>query len=174
MAGGGVSRRSLAYIAGGALLATAAPARAASPDPFQALAEDHARILRLLDQIQATDDLATNDRVRLLKELRREVARHAAVEEYVLYPAMRQVADTKNVATDFFADHAEVKTLLYELELTPRSDVRWILKAGDLRRLLETHMRREETDVFPRHKASLNAAQLEFLAQLAQRERQDA
>lgn len=175
MGSGGVSRRSLARFAGGALAAATVPARAkTTADPFQELMDDHARILELLDKMEATSEGATNDRVRLLGELRREVAQHAAVEEYVLYPALRQIAENKPVTDDFVAEHGEAKTLLYELELTPRSDVRWIHKARDLRRLLAAHMKREETDVFPKHKASLNRAQLEFLAQLASRERGDA
>lgn len=170
-----ISRRGLALAAGGALaLAAVEPAQAGGADPFGDLVADHRRLADLLAKMQQTDDAATNQRVRLLGALKRALAEHAAVEEYVLYPAFRQNADNKRLAQDLFAEHGDVKTLLYELELTPRSDARWKYKAADLRRLLEAHMKREEEDVFPRHRASLNPTQLEFLSQLAQREREPA
>jgi len=175
----GLSRRRLALLAGGAiagaaLVPGAAPVRAAASDPFAELAADHRRVGEILARMQQTADTATNERVRLLADLKRALAEHAAVEEYVLYPSFRQNADNKRLAQDLFAEHGEVKTLLYELELTPRSDTRWKHKAADLRRLLEAHMKREEEDVFPKHRASLNPTQLEFLSQLAQREREPA
>lgn len=175
MANSGYSRRALGRLAGGAVLVSAAPVRAApTRDPFEDLIEDHRRALDLVKRMQATDDVDTRERVRLLGELRRELTRHAAVEEYVFYPAFRQNPENARKAAELSAEHAEVKTLLYELELTPRSDSRWSLVAGDLARLLGAHMKREEEDVFPRQKASLNATQLEFLAELARRERGDA
>jgi hemerythrin superfamily protein len=171
-----ISRRRIALVAGGAALLGALPARraAAASDPFQELAKDHGRVTALLGRMEKTGETATNDRVGLLGELKRELARHADVEEYVLYPALRQSPDFKRVARDFGAEHGDMKTLLYELELMPRSDIRWSQKAGDLRRLLEAHHRREEEDVFPKFRASLSATQFEFLAQLAHRERGQA
>jgi iron-sulfur cluster repair protein YtfE (RIC family) len=177
MASEGLSRRDFGLLAGGAagaaMLAGGLGAKAAQ-DPFADLAADHRRIAETLAAMQRTEDSATNERVRLLGELKRALSEHAAVEEYVLYPAFRQNPDNKRLTQDLFAEHAEVKTMLYELELTPRSDVRWKYKATDLRRLLEAHMRREEEEVFPKHRASLNPTQLEFLSQLAQRERGQA
>jgi hemerythrin superfamily protein len=174
MADSSISRRRAALLAGGAMALAAAPLRravAAASDPFQDLAADHRKLVELVARMLQTSETATNDRVALLGELKGELARHAAVEEYVLYPALRQNPDFKRVAQDFCAEHGDLKTLLYELELMPRSDVRWGQKAGDLRRLLEAHHRREEEDVFPKYRASLNATQFEFLSQLAQRER---
>ena len=176
MADIGISRRRAALLAGGAAAFAALPTRraAAVGDPFQDLAEDHRRVVALVGRMQQTSETATNDRVALLGELKRELARHADVEEYVLYPALRQNADFKRIAQELSGEHGDVKTLLYELELMPRSDIRWTQKAGDLGRLLEAHHRREEEDVFPKYRASLNATQFEFLSQLAQRERSQA
>ena len=176
MADSGISRRRMALLAGGVAAIGAAPlrmARAAS-DPFKDLVEDHRRVIALVARMQETSETATGDRVALLAEVKRELARHADVEEYVLYPALRQNADFKRFSQDFAAEHGDLKTLLYELELMPRSDIRWGQKAGDLRRLLEAHHRREEEDVFPKYRASLNTTQFEFLSQLAQRERNHA
>lgn len=172
-----ISRRRAALLAGGvaALGAWTSPLRAEpAADPFQDLLDDHRRVQEVLAQMQQTSDSATADRMRLLGDLKRELVRHAAVEEYVLYPAFGQNPANKRTTADLFTEHGEVKTLLYELELTPRSDVRWIQKAGDLAKLLERHQRREEEDIFPRHRASLNRTELEFLSQLAQRERDQA
>lgn len=169
----GFSRRRIALLVGGMAILGAAPMASArkAPDPFEALAEDHRRVEAVVARMQKTSQNQTGDRVRLLGELKQAIVSHANVEEYVLYPALRQSADSERAARDFFAEHGEVKTLLYELELTPRSDVRWPLKAADLGRLLEAHHRREEEEIFPKYRASLNAVQLEFLSQLAERER---
>ena len=171
-----LSRRRAALLAGGAAAIGALPLRAAyaAADPFKDLTEDHRRVVGLTARMEQTSETATNDRVAMLGELKRALARHADVEEYVLYPALRQNADFKRVAQDLCAEHGDVKTLLYELELMPRSDMRWTQKAGDLRRLLEAHHKREEEDVFPKYRASLSPTQFEFLSQLANRERSQA
>ena len=168
----GISRRRIGLLIGGmAVFGAARMARARKArDPFEALAEDHRRMEAVVARMQKTDQNQTGDRVRLLEELKQAIVSHAKVEEYVVYPALRLNPDSERAARDLFAEHGDVKTLLYELELTPRSDVRWPLKAADLGRLLEAHHRREE-EMFPKYRASLNAVQLEFLTQLAERER---
>lgn len=168
------SRRHAALLLGGAAAVAALPSAAsAAGDPFEDLAADHRRVSALATRMQASRADATRDRIALLKEVKQEFARHAAVEEYLIYPALRQLPEFERPAQELAAAHHEVKTLLYELELMPRSDSRWGDKAGALRELLLAHYRRE-AEILPRYRAGLNPTQLEFLGQMAERERRDA
>lgn len=117
-------------------------------DWVEALKLEHDEALAVFDKIQATSDDQVIMRGHLLTKLKHALAKHAAEEEMVIYPALRQASKTGS-ADRLTADHGYVKTYLYELETMAHDDPLWIARLGDFRTMIEEHMREEENDIFP-------------------------
>ncbi len=122
-----------------------------------ALAAEHKATLKLFDALQATDDRATTKRSILLAQLKHALAKHALEEENVIYPALREAGEVAG-ADELNAEHGYVKQYLYELENMPNDDAAFLATVAKFRADIEDHMREEETELFPRLKAKLDAA----------------
>jgi hemerythrin superfamily protein len=124
----------------------------------EALAAEHKATLALFDQIARTTDSQTTRRNMLLTQLKHALAKHAFQEENVVYPALRDHAQTE-AADHLNHDHGYVKQYLYELTLMPRDDAGWLPTVREFRMTLEKHMHEEEDTVFPRLYRTLSAEQ---------------
>ena len=130
----------------------------ASGDWFEALKTEHQITLAIFDKIEATDDNQKMARTSLLAKLKYALSKHAIEEEMVIYPALRQAAESDE-ADDLTSDHGYVKTYLYELENMANDDPQWIARFRDFRAMIEEHMREEEEEIFPRLRAKLSEDQ---------------
>ncbi len=130
----------------------------ASGDWFEALKTEHQMTLAIFDKIEATDDNQNMARTSLLAKLKYALSKHAIEEEMVIYPALRQAAESDE-ADDLTSDHGYVKTYLYELENMANDDPQWIARVRDFRAMIEEHMREEEEEIFPRLRAKLSQDQ---------------
>jgi hemerythrin superfamily protein len=106
-----------------------------SRDAIQVLEADHRWVEALFQKGESS-----------VAEIVRELSIHAAIEEQVLYPALRQLPRGEALVERSLGEHQRVKELLTQLE-----------KGGDehqsllheLRLAVEEHVREEESEVFP-------------------------
>jgi hemerythrin superfamily protein len=124
-------------------------AEAMTGDWFDALKAEHLTILELFDDLEATADEETSKRKRIANRIKAAVDKHAFEEESVIYPAIR-LGESDELAKRLVLEHAEVKTLLYELDGTEPDSMGFMKTARALRRALEEHIRDEEDEIFPR------------------------
>jgi hemerythrin superfamily protein len=141
----------------------------ASGDWFDALKAEHALTLGIFDKIEATDDSQGMMRSHLLMKLKYALTKHAAEEENVIYPALRQ-ANLAHDADALNAEHGYVKTYLYELETLSNTSPEWLARVRDFRAMLEEHMRMEEDEVFPTFRKVLSDTQNAKLTSLMNKE----
>jgi hemerythrin superfamily protein len=132
----------------------------AGTDPFDALAQDHQKVLALFEAIEATGNSAT---------MRRTA--HTLAEEDIIYPMIRDDAHRKEQAVKLYRDHAEVKVKLFELEHKPKDDPSWMPELRELHHMVETHAREEEQVEFPKLRAALDEARCANLMGEVQREK---
>src|SRR5207237_4223149 len=85
-------------------------------DPFDALAQDHRKVLALFEAIEATDNSATGRRTAMLFQLKRMLTAHALAEEDIIYPMLRDEAHRHEQAVKLYRDHAEGRVKLVEPE----------------------------------------------------------
>lgn len=128
----------------------------AGSDPFDALAQDHTKLLALFDRIEATDNSAIARRNALLVQLKRMLTAHALAEEDIVYPMLCDDAHRRDRANKLYRDHAEVKVKLFELEHMAKDDSSWIDNLRALHHLFATHAREEEQIEFPKLRAALD------------------
>ncbi|HEY1605870.1 MAG TPA: hemerythrin domain-containing protein [Allosphingosinicella sp.] len=138
-------------------------------DWCDALTAEHQAALALFDRIEATDDSQTMLRGHLLMKLKHALDRHAAEEENVVYPALRE-ANLAHDADALNSEHFYVKTYLYELETMPKGSPDWLARVRDFHSMIHEHMRMEEDEVFPSFRQSMSAEQNAKLTSMMNKE----
>lgn len=117
-------------------------------DWVDVLKAEHLMVLELFERLEATANNETGKRTRYLMKIKQALTKHTVQEENVVYPALAK-ADPSGAAAKLFAEHADVKTALYELDVLAKDDPQWMPKARALRHEIEEHARKEEDEVFP-------------------------
>ena len=131
---------------------------AAGGDWFEQLKLEHKTVDALFDQLLQTKDTETKKRAALLLLIKQGLFKHAIQEEDVVYPMLREhgvEADTK----ELYAEHADIKTYLHELEQKPKDDPSWIARVEAFATLIRHHVREEEDEIYPRFREKLSDEQ---------------
>ena len=131
---------------------------ASAGDWADTLTAEHDAVLEIFNKIEATEDSQTGMRSALLAKLKYALDKHAAQEENVIYPALRE-ANSAHDADAHNSEHGYVKTYLYELETLPKDSPEWLARVRDFRSMIQEHMRMEEEEVFPKFRNTLSEEQ---------------
>jgi hemerythrin-like domain-containing protein len=120
-------------------------------DAVEYIVGKHREMEELLDQLEEADE--PERRTELLRDVTAELARHMAVEERVLFPAVReelQAVDPGTFGDDVLEnleEHHVLKTLLDELHDLDPAHERFPAKAEVLAETVEHHHEEEEEGV---------------------------
>ncbi|HUD94762.1 hemerythrin domain-containing protein [Sphingobium sp.] len=120
----------------------------------KALAAEHKATLLLFDKLEKTAPDDRRKRRLLLMQLSHALGKHAMEEENAVYPALRDNGLTAE-ADALNHDHGYVKQYLYDLSDLIAQGEAFLPKLAAFRADLETHMRTEEQEIFPRLKTAL-------------------
>jgi iron-sulfur cluster repair protein YtfE (RIC family) len=138
-------------------------------EPLARLFDDHRNILSTLDQMASLSEDAKVQQARLLLLLKRRLGKHAMAEEDAVYPMLRR--DSREAETKaLYDEHADMKTLIYDLEQAIKQGRGWRATTATLRTLIQKHIHEEETILFPQLRARASRAELEELSGLIARE----
>ena len=135
----------------------------------EALAAEHQATLKVLHAAENTGDDDATRRGFHLMQLKHMIGKHSFQEENTVY-AMMRARGLLDPAKHLNEDHAEVKRVLFELTRMPKSDPQWLAKMGELRTMLEEHMREEETEHFPKLRGALSEDENAELAKAMNKE----
>ena len=138
-------------------------------DWFEAIKAEHKATLVLMDAMAKTTDKNTTKRATLLMQIKHALAKHAFMEEMVVYPALREAGDPKD-ADQLNHEHGYVKQYLYELTNLEKSSPVFLDKVAGLRAELEKHMDEEENQIFPPLHAKLSDAKNKAITAAANKE----
>jgi hemerythrin superfamily protein/ribosome-associated toxin RatA of RatAB toxin-antitoxin module len=137
---------------------------ATGQDVIDILTTDHREVTDLLLQIRTATDDAT--RADLRDTMISELVRHAVAEEMYVYPAMKEhLADGEAAVEHDVAEHKELEQTMKELEAVEPSDARFTSLLTQLETILADHVADEETEQFPKLRASIPEAELVALGQ---------
>ena len=132
---------------------------ATQPDAIELLTADHAEVEQMFRQIETLPD--SDGRSELVAGVIRELSVHAAIEEQVLYPAMRKaLPDGDHLAQEAIEEHQQVKETLAAIERADSSaerDPHLVSLIGNVRH----HVEEEETELFPKLRASITTGELQ-------------
>jgi hemerythrin superfamily protein len=118
------------------------------------LEHDHEKLKHLLDRLEGTSTRGAKTRERVIEEIHRELEVHTAIEEELVYPAIREAAsDTEGEELHF--EMVEEHFLAGEVELPRMLDTsadsdEFTAKCVVLKELVTHHIEEEESRLFSR------------------------
>lgn len=132
-------------------------------DAFTLLKEDHKKVAALFEEIEPTTERAVKTREEAFGKLRDELDVHAHIEEKILYPVLKQEAETRDITFEGLEEHHVVKMLLAELAGMDVDTEEWTAKVKVLQENVEHHVEEEETKMFKLGREVLTKEQIEDL-----------
>jgi hemerythrin-like domain-containing protein len=104
----------------------------------------------------------------------RELSKHAALEELMVYPLARKVLDGQQEIDEHLAEHMSVKKTLLALDGLSAGDDRTDALMADLQREIEHHVQEEEGVLMPKLRAVVDEQALQELGQELDKGKQTA
>lgn len=140
-------------------------------DAFTLLKADHRRVEELFKELERTSG---KRKLTVFEQIKMELDLHAHIEEKVLYPALEEPTETRDLTMEAYEEHKQVKTLLRELSRARNPNEEWEAKAKVLQENVEHHVQEEENELFKKANAALGRQEIEELGEqlAAEKERQ--
>ena len=138
-----------------------------------ALKQDHRNVDELFNRFEATDDPTELGAIR--DKIVEHLSVHAAVEEQVFYPAIREASDElRELVLEALEEHHAAKTTLAELEKLPATAERFRAKTAVLIENVRHHVEEEENELFEKVRETISAKQLEQIGTALEEARKTA
>jgi hemerythrin superfamily protein len=142
-------------------------------DAIELLKHDHRRVEQLFRDYHAA--ASQTQRRGVIELMVRELSKHAALEEMMLYPLAKKVLpDGAQRIDEHLSEHMAVKKLLLALDKLPSGDEREADLMAQLKRELDEHIREEEGELMPELRARVPQEKLDELGRLLGRAKQTA
>ena len=135
---------------------------------IELLIQDHELVKKLLEELSSTTERAVKKRAELLERIKQEVTIHTALEEEILYPAIKQAGGKEEAKMSYEAkeEHRTVDSLvLPDLLQTETGTVEFAGRVKVMKELLEHHIEEEESELFPTARKLLGKQELDKLGQ---------
>ena len=117
-------------------------------DAIKLLKDDHEKVKRLLEELDATTERGVKTRDQLFTKLKQELEVHEAIEEEIFYPALKEHPKTKEITLEAYEEHHVVNTVMAEIEGVAYDDEKWGAKFKVMKENLEHHIEEEEGEMF--------------------------
>jgi hemerythrin superfamily protein len=128
-------------------------------DAITLLKNDHKTVERLFKRFEKSED--DREKRQIVDEIIRELSVHAAIEEQVFYPAIREaVPDSEDMVLEALEEHHVAKWVLSELIDMPPTAERFEAKVTVLIEAVRHHVEEEEQELFPDVREALGRKQL--------------
>jgi Hemerythrin HHE cation binding domain len=153
---------------------------------IKVLKEDHVRIETLLEEVAGSKENGQEAKEALFGRLDRELIVHTLAEENIFLPHVEDaIEDSKKATAEFFDENAdvfneaaelisqsyrnnlEIKGLLEDMRGLGVGDGGWEDKSGELRRVVELQIEREE-ELFPKAEKVLEEEDFERIGDLVE------
>jgi hemerythrin-like domain-containing protein len=128
------------------------------PNAIQLLKEDHKKVKELFEQFEKTEDDGAKRQI--VETTIHELEVHAAVEEEIFYPELREEIDEEEKVDEAEEEHHVMKLLLAELKKMGPGDERYDAKYKVLAESVKHHVEEEENEIFPEVEGELDNPEL--------------
>ena len=121
-------------------------------DAITLLKKDHKTVEDLFKRFEKFSDRAKKGKQEVVERIIKELSVHAAIEEAVLYPAIRAAIEDKKISElvlESLEEHHIVKWTLSELDGMSPENERFDAKVTVLMESVRHHVEEEEQELFP-------------------------
>jgi hemerythrin superfamily protein len=134
-------------------------------DAIELLKHDHRMVEQLFRDYHAA--LSETQRRGVVELVVRELSKHAALEELMVYPLAKKVLPEGGPEIDrHLSEHMAVKETLLALDRHTTPDDRTDELMRELRKEVEEHVREEEDELMPRLRAAVRQEDLDELGRM--------
>ena len=138
-------------------------------DAIALLKQDHKTVRGLFRRFEHAGPTATKTHQELAAQIIAELSRHAAIEEQLFYPAVREIfPDDEEYVLEALEEHHAAKSLLAEIDRLSPTHERFLAKMMVLIESVERHIQEEERTVFPELRRAMGRNQLTELGRALQ------
>jgi hemerythrin superfamily protein len=131
----------------GELTMTTDTTAAAQEDAIDLLARDHRIVTELFKEFAKEKGPS---QLELVQDICTKLTIHAAIEEELFYPAVRQVLNDDNLLNEAEVEHATAKYIIKQLLPVHGDDDYLRAKVTVLREYTKHHINEEESELFPK------------------------
>jgi hemerythrin superfamily protein len=128
------------------------------------LKKQHRKVEGLFATLEKGDD--ADEAGTVLRTLANDLTAHMAIEQTILYPAVRVI--DADIVAESYQEHALAELALKRLLDTTVDDPTFVPKVVALKELVAHHVEEEEEELFPKIEAQIEANQLDALAEQMQ------
>jgi hemerythrin superfamily protein len=144
-------------------------------DAITLLKNDHRGVSKLFRAYKAEKRAGRASRSKIIDTAIKELSIHAAIEEQIFYPAIREeVPALEDDVLESLEEHHVLKWTLEELLAIGPGDERYDAKVTVMMEQVRHHVEEEETDWFPKVRAALPRARLRELGAQLQKAKKAA
>ena len=121
-------------------------------DAITLLTNDHAEVNELFEQYKALAEDAgsmTTDKQSLAEEICTMLTVHAAIEEEIFYPAVRDALDDTKLLDEAEVEHQAAKDLIAQIQDSDPGDSLYDARVNVLGEYVNHHVQEEEGELFP-------------------------
>ena len=130
----------------------------ASVNALELLKRDHQEVDKLFKQFEDIKEGAEDSaKEELVTQICDALTVHAAIEEAIFYPAARQALPQEqgqDLLDEAAVEHQTLKDIIGRLEMAPTSDPLYDAGVKVLSEYVKHHVREEESELFPKVRAS--------------------
>jgi len=127
-------------------------------DAFELLKSDHGKVFELFEEIDSASGPAKRQ---LFTRLKGELDVHAHIEEKILYPALENTEEAREITLEAYEEHKVVKDLLAELANGGGPEDEWNAKLTVLKENVEHHVEEEEGELFSKAREALSSEEID-------------
>ncbi len=129
------------------------------------LEEDHAKMRKLLEELESTTERGVKTRTELFSTIKGELTIHEIIEEEIFYPELKAHPKAEEIVLEGYQEHHVVDLVMKELEDCPVDDETWGPKAKVMKENVEHHMEEEEGEMFKQARSVFDRDELENLGE---------
>jgi hemerythrin superfamily protein len=130
------------------------------------LKKDHREVREMFSKYRGLGKSAHKSRQRIADQLVKELSRHAAAEEQVLYPNLRKTPGGERMADHAINEHQQLKETLAELSRTKPDSDQFDPLVKRVKSLVDEHVREEEREVFAHLRRESSKDELQKMGKL--------
>jgi hemerythrin superfamily protein len=135
-------------------------------DAITLLRDDHKTVEQLFKRFEKAGDRAYVEKRQIVDRIIEELSVHAAIEEQVFYPVVREaVPETEDITLESLEEHHIVKWLLSELVVMDPKHERFEAKVTVLMENVRHHVEEEEGEFFPKVRNEMSRTALAELGE---------
>jgi len=125
-------------------------------DAITLLKNDHKTVEKLFKSYEKAGEGATKAKRKVVDDIITELCVHAAIEEQVFYPAVRDaMPDVEDTVLEALEEHHVAKWTLWELDNMSADHERFDAKVTVLIESIRHHVEEEESELFPEVRKAL-------------------